>query len=104
MIAAALALLGVVGAWLAWKRNPLYSAASTWRMLAVVGFSIAALVLLIVAAVNLTAKSSGPVVVATMLSVVVLGTFAMIYIIQKLSIPKEARLITALPAGTKLVH
>ena len=66
MIAAALALLSVIGAWLAWKRNPLYSAASTLRMLAVVGLSIAALVLVIVATVNLTANSSGPVVVAAM--------------------------------------
>lgn len=104
MIAAALALLSVIGAWLAWKRNPLYSAASTLRMLAVVGLSIAALVLVIVATVNLTANSSGPVVVAAMLTVVVLGTFAMIYIIQKASTPKEARLTTVLPAGTRLVH
>src|ERR1700722_779479 len=104
MITAALALLSAVGAWLAWKRNPMYSASLSWRLLGVIVLSIAALILLIVSAINLTANRSGPVVLATMLTVVVIGALAMIFIIQTVSTPKTAKLTTTLPASAKLVH
>jgi hypothetical protein len=104
MYAAGLALLSALGAWLAWRRNPLYSKASTLRFLAVAVLSIAALIAVIVATVNLTAKLSAPWVVVIMSAVAVVGALAMIFIIQAASTPKEARLITALPSGAKLVH
>jgi hypothetical protein len=104
MVTAALALLMAAGAWLAWKRNPLYSASLSLRLLGVMVLSIAALILLIVSAVNLTANRSGPVVLATMLTVVVIGTLAMIFIIQAVSTPKAAKLTTTLPASATLVN
>src|ERR1700722_8249174 len=104
MITAALALLSAVGAWLAWRRNPMYSASMSWRLLGAMVLAIAALILLIVSAVNLTANRSAPVVLATMLTVVVVGALAMIFIIQAVSTPKTAKLITALPPSAKLVH
>src|SRR5580698_5954656 len=104
MITAALALFGAFGAWLAWRRNPMYSASSSVRILGVVALSIAVLVLAIVAAVKFTENRSAAVVIGTMLTVVVLGTFAMIFIIQTVSTPKEARLATVLPASATVVR
>jgi hypothetical protein len=104
LYAVGLALLSGVGAWMAWRRNPLYSTASTLRFLAVAVLSIAALIAVIVATVSLTAKLSAPWVVVIMSAVAVVGALAMIFIIQAASTPREARLTTALPAGAKLVH
>jgi hypothetical protein len=104
MITAALALFGAFGAWLAWRRNPMYSASSSVRILAAVLLSIGVLVLAIVGAVKFTENRPVLVVIGTMLTVVVLGTFAMIFIIQSVSTPKEARLATVLPASARLVH
>jgi hypothetical protein len=104
MITAALALLSAVGGWLAWKRNPMYSASASLKLLGVMVLSMAALVLAIVAAVHLTANRSGPVVLAAMLTVIILGTFAMIFVIQTVSTPKAAKLTTTVPASAKLVH
>jgi hypothetical protein len=104
MVAAALALFSMVGAWLAWRRNPLYSAAATLRMMVVIGLSIAALILAIIAATHFSMNRSEPVAVATILGVVILGTLAMVFIVQKVTTPKDARLTTALPAGTKILH
>lgn len=82
----------------------MYSASSSARILGVVVLSIAVLVLVVVGAVNLTENRSAPVVLGTMLTVVVLGTFAMIFVIQTVSTPNEARLATALPASAKIVQ
>ena len=100
----ALALLSVVGAWHAWRRNPAYSTRSTLRLVGVTALSITALILVIVAAVNLTIHRSPAVAMGTMFAVVVLGALGMIFIIQYASTPKSARLITALPPSAKLVH
>jgi hypothetical protein len=104
MITAALALFGAFGAWLAWRRNPMYSASSSVRILGVVAVSIAVLVLAVVGAVKFTENRSAPVVFGTMLTVVVLGTFAMIFVIQTVSTPKRARLATELPPSAKIVQ
>jgi len=104
MYPVALALLGAAGAWLAWRRNPLYSAASTLRLLGVVVLSVAALMLVIMAGVDLTNHRSAPVMLTTLLTVVILGTLAMIYIIQVASIPKAAQLTTVLPPSAKLLN
>lgn len=82
----------------------MYSASSSARILGVVVVSIAVLVMVVVGAVNLTENRSAPVVIGTMLTVVVLGTFAMIFVIQSVSTPKEARLATALPAAATIVQ
>jgi hypothetical protein len=104
MITAVLALFGAFGAWLAWRRNPMYSASSSARILGVVVLSIAVLVLVVVGAVKFTENRSDAVVFGTMLTVIVLGTFAMIFVIQSVSTPKEARLATVLPDSAKVVQ
>jgi hypothetical protein len=47
------ALLSAVGAWIAWRRNPLYSTRSTLRSASVVLLAIAAVIGVIAAAVNI---------------------------------------------------
>ena len=98
------ALMSAAGAWVAWRRNPLYSTSSTLRVLGVTLLSIAALVFVIIAAIDLTKQRSEGVVLATMFSVVVGGALAMIFIIMAVSTPKDAKLTTALPKSVKLVH
>jgi hypothetical protein len=104
MYAAVLALIGVIGAWLAWRRNPSYSARSTLRLLAVVALSVTALIGVLVAAVHYTANRSAPLVFTTLFAVIIVATLAMIFIIQSVSTPKAAKLTTALPASAKIVH
>jgi len=104
MYMVALAFLSMVGAWLAWRRNPMYSAASTVRMVLVIALMIAGLVLAIIGVVNLTKNSSETVSVAAMIGVVIVGTLVMIFGIMAVSTPKAAKLVTALPPTAKLVH
>jgi hypothetical protein len=104
MIAGILALMSVVGGWLAWRRNPLYSTRSTLRLLVVMVLSIGGAILAIVATVNLTAHQSEPVVLAAMLTMVVVCALALIFVIQSASTPKEAQLATALPPSATLVR
>jgi hypothetical protein len=103
-MAALLALLSVVGAWHAWRRNPAYSNRSTLRLVGVTALSIIALTLVIAAAVNLTIHRSPAVAMGTMFAVIVVGALGMIFIIQYASTPKSARLTTAVPASATLVH
>jgi hypothetical protein len=100
----ALALLSVVGAWHAWRRNPAYSNRSTLRLVGVTALCIIALILVIVTAVNLTIHRSPAIAMSTMFAVVVIGALGMIFIIQYASTPKSARLTTAVPASATLVH
>jgi hypothetical protein len=81
-MAALLALLSVVGAWHAWRRNPAYSNRSTLRLVGVTALSIIALTLVIAAAVNLTIHRSPAVAMGTMFAVIVVGALGMIFIIQ----------------------
>jgi hypothetical protein len=99
-----LALLSVVGAWHAWRRNPAYSDRSTLRLVGVTALCISALVLVIVTAVNLTIHRSPAVAMSTMFAVVVIGALGMIFIIQYVATPKSARLATVIPASATLVH
>jgi hypothetical protein len=101
---AALALLSAVGAWMAWKRNPTYSAATTVRTVLVMAVLIAGLVAAIGLAVHLTEKSSETVSLAAIFGVVIVGTLVMIFGIMAVSTPKEAKLVTALPPTAKLSH
>jgi hypothetical protein len=104
MLMAVFALLSVAGAWLAWRRNPSYSGRFTVRVLLVTGLAIAAVVLLIVAAVELTSDRSEPVVIGTMFTVVTVGTLALIFIIQSVSTPPAARLDDTLPPSVEALH
>lgn len=104
MYTVVLALMSAAGAWVTWRRNPMYSTSSTLRLLGVTLLSIAALVFVIIAAIDLTKQRSEGVVLATMFSVVVAGALAMIFIIMAVSTPKDAKLTTALPKSVKLVH
>src|ERR1700691_5893759 len=92
----ALALLSVVGAWHAWRRNPAYSNRSTLRLVGVTALCIIALILVIMAAVNLTIHRSPAVAMGTMFAVVVVGALGMIFIIQYVSNRNFDRSLTAL--------
>ena len=104
MFTVVIALFSAVGAWLAWRRNPMYSAKSSVRMLGATALSIAALVFVIVGAVHLISNLSPAVAMGTMLAVVVVCAWAMIFIIQAVSTTKDAKLATALPPSATLVH
>jgi hypothetical protein len=104
MLMAVFALFSVAGAWLAWRRNPSYSGGFTLRVLLVTALAIAAVVLLIVAAVDLTSDRSEPVVIGTMFVVVTGGTLALIFIIQRVSTPPAARLNDELPPSVEALH
>jgi len=98
------ALITVVGAWMAWKRNPLYSAASTVRTVLLIAVLIAGVVAAIALVANLTKNSSATVTVVAMGGVVIAATLVMIFGITAVSTPKAAKLVTTLPPTAKLVH
>src|SRR5580692_6774056 len=104
MIAALFAILSVIGAWTAWRHNPLYSTRSTVRSAAVVLLAIAAMIGIIVTAVTLTMDRSPTVVGVTMAAVIVFSALSMIFIIQVVSTPAAEKLTTVLPPSAKLVH
>jgi hypothetical protein len=104
MYLAVFALLSCVGAWFAWRRNPLYSTRSTLRSAIVVLFSIAAVIGLIVVAVNFTMHKSPAVAGVTLAAVIIFGTLSLIFIIQAVSTPTQAKLAVDLPPGATLLH
>jgi hypothetical protein len=97
-------LLSMAGAWIAWRRNPLYSTRSTLRSAVVVLLSVAAIIGLIVAAVNFTMNKSPVVAGITLAVVIIFGALSLIFIIQAVTTPEAARLETVLPPSAKLVH
>ena len=82
----------------------MYSAKSSLRILAGIGLSIAALVLVVVGTVHFTINRSPAVIMSAMFAVVVVGALAMIFIIQAVSSPKEEQLTTTLPPAATFVH
>jgi len=104
MYSVAIAILGAAGAWLAWRRNPLYSGDSAFRLFAVTVLSIAASVLFIVTAVDHTNHRTEPATFTTMLTVVILATLVVIYVAQAASIPKAAQLTIVVPANARPIH
>jgi hypothetical protein len=85
------AIFMMMGAWAAWRRNPMYSARSTLRSAAIALLAIGGVIGMIIAAVNLTEGKSDAVVFSTLAVVIVLGTLALIFIIQAVSVPKESK-------------
>ena len=98
------ALISAVGAWVAWRRNPLYSTRSSLRSALFVLLAVAAVIGIIVVAVNLTIHRSPTVVFSTMAAVIVFGTLSLIFIIQAVATPQAGKLTTAVPPSAKLVH
>lgn len=103
MIPVLLALIAGVGAWMAWRRNPLYSTRSALRSAAFVLLAIAAVIGVIVGVVNLTINRSPAVAGIAIGTVVLFGTLALIFIIQSVTTPKEAKLATGLPPSAEVV-
>lgn len=104
MLPVLFALISAAGAWMAWRRNPLYSARSSLRTVVYVLLSVAAVIGLIVGAVNLVIHRSPVVAGVTLGAVIIFGALALIFIIQSVSTPGEAKLATALPTSATLVH
>jgi len=104
MIPVLFALLAGIGAWMAWRRNPFYSTRLTLWSAAFVLLAIAAMIGVLVAAVNLTIHRSPAVALSTMAAVIVFCTLSLIFIIQAVTTPKGAKLATVLPPSAKLVH
>jgi hypothetical protein len=100
MYMAIFALLSVVGAWAAWRGNPLYSRMATLRFIVAIAGGAAVVVGIILATLDLTAKSSPVVANAALALAVLVGTIAFIWIIVAASTPK----VPALPKATKLVR
>jgi hypothetical protein len=103
MYGAVLALISCAGAWVAWRRHPLYSPGTTFRMLAETLLLLIAAVGVIVTTVKLTENKSFTVQMIALGSVIVLVTLAMIFSITAISTPKAARLDTTLPPNVPLV-
>ena len=99
-----LAVLSVAGGWLAWKRNPMYSAGSTVRTVVAIALMIAGFVLAMITVINLTKDRSATVTIGATIAVVMVGTLGMIFGIQAVSTPKAAKLVTTLPSDAKILH
>jgi hypothetical protein len=100
MYQAIFALLTAVGAWLAWRSNPLYSTKATLRFVAGVGATIAAFVAAIVAVTDAVQNRPMIAQAAALAATVLVGTLAFIWVIIVLS----SRRIPPLPAGAKPVY
>jgi hypothetical protein len=99
-----LGLIGAVGAWMAWRRNPAYSARSTLRMIGLSAVAVALMFCLVFAAADFSTRQPAPVAITVMALVVVFGTLMMILIVHRASTPKAARLTTSLPPAATVVH
>jgi hypothetical protein len=104
MYGAVLALISCAGAWAAWRRHPLYSPGTSFRVLAetlllVIGGGCA-----IFATVQLTANRSAALQTIALISVVVLTTLGLIFSITAVTTPKSAKLTTTLPPGVTWVN
>jgi hypothetical protein len=93
-------LVSMIGAWAAWRHNPMYTLGRTIRFLLVFLLSIGAFIAAIQAGIHWTAGRSQAVQLAAILGITALGTLAMIGIILQLSLPAGV----PLPEGTKLVR
>ena len=83
-----------------WKRNPLYSAGKTWRIVGGMGLGIGAFVALDILLVNLTIHSS-PWIAGTTMGVLVLSAVIGLFLIARaFTKPKEL----PLPVGIALVR
>jgi hypothetical protein len=94
------ALLSIFGAWAAWRRNPMYTARSTFRGVIAVLLMIAATIALIALAVNISMKQSQAAGMVIVFATVIVAAIGMIGGIMKLSTPRVA----VLPSTVKMVN
>ena len=99
-----LSLIGAVGAWMARRRNPAYSARSTLRTIGVSALAAALMFCLVFAAADFSTRQPAPVAITVMALVVIFATLMMILIVQRASTPKMARLTTSLPPTATIVN
>ncbi|MDP9049655.1 MAG: hypothetical protein M3O31_02890 [Acidobacteriota bacterium] len=89
MVHLGLAVLMMLSAWAAWRRNPMFSARSTVRVLLSIGLAIGGSIALIVATIHLTAHSPMAVVGSAIAAVVIVDSLALIFILQAVSVPRN---------------
>jgi len=104
MYGAVLGLMTCAGAWIAWRRHPLYSAHSSFRMLAEILLLIAGCISIIALTVRWTEHSSFAVQIGSMLTEVVVLTLAMVFSITAIQTPKFAQLHTVLPPTVTVLN
>jgi hypothetical protein len=104
LYAALLALSSCVGAWIAWRRHPLYSPTATFRVAGEVLLLIGASVCIIIVTVNLIQKLPLGVQLGVLFAVIVLVTLGMIFSITAVTVPKSAKLNTAVPIDVPILN
>jgi heme/copper-type cytochrome/quinol oxidase subunit 4 len=92
--------LTIIGAFVAWRQNPMYSFGRTVRFLLVLGLAVATVIVAIVAVINLTTGKSQTVQLTAIFTVTGVATLALIGLIIQMSLPAGV----ALPKGMKLVR
>jgi len=92
MTSAIFALFLAVGAWGAWRSNPMYSTGLTLRLFAAIVLSVGGLIAATLGVAELTEHSSPDVTAGALGVVVLLGTLAMIWLVLQVGFPKTASL------------
>jgi hypothetical protein len=92
----------MLGAWSAWRRNPLYSTRSTLRAAVVILLAVAGVICLIAGTVRLTEHGSIAVMATSLTLAIIVGTLGLIFFIQAATVPKESK-PASLPHSVKLV-
>jgi hypothetical protein len=104
MYGAILALISCAGAWLAWRRHPLYSPTATFRTLAELVLLLIAAACAVFVTVHLTENKSFTTQMIALLSVIVVIALGLIFSITAITTPKSAKLNTTLPPTVTLVY
>jgi hypothetical protein len=99
MYLAIFALLSVLGGWLAWKRNPLYSARRTFHAVVLMGGAIGVFVGATIIVVRWCMHQPTAVDVPVLIVFIYVGSVFLIYVGMRIANPH----LDALPPGTKLV-
>ena len=100
MYLALIAIFGVFGSWAVWKRNPLFSAGKTWRIVGGMGLGIAAFVALDILLVNLTIHSSPWVAGGSLGLLIIVSVMGMYLISRAFTKPREQPLPVGIPLVT----
>jgi hypothetical protein len=104
MYGALLALISCAGAWVAWRRHPLYAQTATFRVLAEIVLLLIAAACAIFAVVHVTQNKSLTMQMIALFSVIVLLTLGLIFSITAITTPKTSKLNTSVPPSVALVN
>jgi hypothetical protein len=104
MYAAVLALTSCIGAWVAWRRHPLYSPTATFRVVGEVLLLMCASVCIMIVTVNLIQKLPVGGQVGVLFAVIVLVALGMIFSITAVTVPKAAKLNTTVPKAVPILN